>query len=180
MTRRRKTREEWTNGKRLTRMELISFDNLLQVLGEYGQAIRNEYQDNLIRSDRVASGGLLNSVEFEVIQQGRRFLVNLNLAEYWRFLEEGTKPHLPPISALLDWIKVKPILPRPGDNGKIPTPLQLAFAIRNKIGKEGTEGSQDLQKAQRTIMPQWEEKIADAFTRDVQGTMDGFIIEFFK
>ena len=34
--------------------ELISFENLLQVLQEYGEAIRNEYQDNLIRSERIA------------------------------------------------------------------------------------------------------------------------------
>lgn len=160
--------------------ELISFENLLRVLDEYGQAIRNEYQDNLIRSNRIASGGLLNSVEFEVLQNGNSFKVNLLLSEYWKYLEEGTKPHYPPISALLKWIEVKPILPRPMDNGKLPTPLQLAFAIRNKIGNEGTEGTGDLQKASRTINEIYREKIIDAFTLDVQNTMDGYVIEFFK
>lgn len=160
--------------------ELLSFDNLLQVLEEYGQAIRNEYQDNLIRADKVASGELLNSVEFEVVQNGTNFKVNLNLADYWKYIEEGTRPHFPPISALLDWIKVKPILPRPDDNGKIPTPKQLAFLIARKISEEGTEGSHSLQKAAQTINDQWREKIVEAFTKDVQGTMDGYIIEFFK
>lgn len=160
--------------------ELISFENLLQVLQEYGEAIRNEYQDNLIRSERIASGELLNSVEFEVVQNGNSFKVNLLLAGYWKYLEEGTKPHKPPISALLKWIEVKPILPRPLDNGRLPTPLQLAFAIRHKIGEEGTEGTQDLQKAAQTIDEQWREKIIDAFNKDVQDAMDGYIIEFFK
>lgn len=180
-TRTRRRRQTWNDGKEHTSMaELISFDNLLQVLEDYGQAIRNEYQDNLIRADKVASGELLNSVEFEVIQNGRSFKVNLNLAEYWKYVEEGTRPHFPPISALLDWIKVKPVLPRPDDNGKIPTPLQLAFAIRNKIGKEGTKGSESLQKASQTINVQWRDRIVEAFTKDVQNTMDGYIIEFFK
>ena len=160
--------------------ELISFDNLLRVLDEYGQAIRNEYQDNLIRSDRIASGELLNSVEFEVLQNGTSFKVNLNLASYWQYLEKGTNPHKPPISALLKWIEMKPILPRANDFGKIPTPLQLAFAIRTKIGKEGTEGTADLQRAAQTINDQWRDKIVEAFTQDVQNTMDGYIIEFFK
>ena len=160
--------------------ELISFDNLLKALEEYAIAVRNEYQDNLIRSDRVASGDLLNNIEFEVLQNGTSFKVNLNLASYWKYLEEGTKPHKPPISALLKWIEVKPILPRPLDNGRLPTPLQLAFAIRHKIGEEGTEGTQDLQKAAQTIDEQWREKIIDAFNKDVQDAMDGYIIEFFK
>lgn len=160
--------------------ELISFENLQKVLQQFGEEIRNEYQDNLIRSNRIASGDLLNSVEFEVVQKDASFKVNLLLSEYWKYLEEGTQPHKPPISALLKWIEVKPILPRPLDNGRLPTPLQLAFAIRHKIGEEGTEGTQDLQKATKTINEQWRDRIIEAFTKDVQNTMDGYIIEFFK
>lgn len=160
--------------------QFLSFDNLLKALEEYGIALRNEYQDNLIRSDRIASGELLNNIEFEVIQGDRAFKVNLNLASYWKYIEEGTPPHFPPVSALLKWIEVKPVLPRPFDNGKIPTPLQLAFAIRHKIGTEGTEGSPDLQNAVQKINEEHRQKIIDAFTMDVQNTMDGYIIEFFK
>lgn len=36
--------------------ELIKYDHLKEVLERYAIALRNEYQDNLIRSDRVASG----------------------------------------------------------------------------------------------------------------------------
>lgn len=160
--------------------ELITFDNLLQVLEEYGAAIRNEYQDNLINSDRIASGGLLNSVEFEVVQQGNYFKVNLNLAPYWKYLEEGTRPHFPPVSAILKWIEKKPVLPRPLDNGDLPTPKQLAFLIGRKISEEGTEGTHDLQKAATSINEQYREKIIEAFTKDVQNTMEGYILEFFK
>lgn len=159
---------------------LISFDNLMAVLQQYGESIRNEYQDNLIRSGRIASGNLLNSVEFEVIQDKRRFKVNLLLAEYWKYIEDGTRPHFPPVSVLLEWIKVKPVIPRPDANGRIPTPKQLAYLIGRKIANEGTEGSQDLQKASKTINDEWREKIAEAFTKDVQNSMDGYVIEFFK
>lgn len=160
--------------------ELISFDNLLKALEEYAIAVRNEYQDNLIRSDRVASGDLLNNIEFEVLQNGTSFKVNLNLASYWKYLEEGTQPHFPPISALLKWIEIKPVLPRPFDNGRIPTPRQLAFLIGRKISQTGTKGSPDLHNAVTKINEEHRQKIIEAFTKDVQNTMDGYIIEFFK
>ena len=180
-TKERRRRLTLRDGKRLIDMgELITFENLQKVLQEYGEAIRNEYQDNLINSDRIASGGLLNSVEFEVVQQGNSFKVNLNLADYWIYLEEGTKPHFPPVSAILKWIEMKPVLPRPLDNGKLPTPKQLAFLIGRKISEEGTEGTHDLQKAATSINEQYREKIIEAFTKDVQNTMDGYILEFFK
>jgi hypothetical protein len=159
---------------------LVRFDNLLKALEEYAIAIRNEYQDNLIRSDRIASGDLLNNVEFEVLQNGAAFKVNLLLAPYWKYLEEGTKPHFPPVDALLKWIEVKPVLPRPDKNGKLPTPKQLAFLIGRKISEEGTQGTQDLQRTTRSINEQHRQKIIDAFRMDVQNTMDGYIIEFFK
>ena len=63
-------------------MELINLEHVRGVLEEYAQAVRNLYQDNLIRSDRIASGDLLNSVEYRVIQDGAEYEVQLSLAEY--------------------------------------------------------------------------------------------------
>lgn len=167
--------------------ELISFDNLLQVLEDYGEAIRNQYQDNLILNDRIASGELLNSVEFEVLQQGNSFKVNLNLAEYWKYIEEGIapagkygNPGWKAFPFILRWIEIKPVLPRPMANGDLPTPKQLAAMITRKRAEDGSEGSHDLHKAAESINDQWRERIIEAFTRDVQDTMDGYIIEFFK
>ena len=160
--------------------ELITFDNLLKALEEYAVAVRNEYQDNLIRNDRIASGDLLNNVEFDVLQNGTSFKVNLMLASYWKYLEEGTKPHFPPLSALLKWIEIKPVLPRPDAQGRIPRPEQLAFLIGRKIAAEGTAGTKDLQSAVARINEEHRQKIVEAFTKDVQNTMDGYIIEFFK
>lgn len=164
----------------MARNALISFDNLLRVLNEYGEAIRNEYQDNLIRSDRIATGDLLNNIEFEVVQENMRFLVNLKLRKYWEYVEQDTKPHAPPISALLKWIQAKPVLPKPNENGDLPTPLQLAFAIRNTISVVGTQGSEDLHKASMSIADEYRSKIIEAFRMDVENNMHAMIIEFFK
>ena len=107
--------------------ELLNTENLQAVLMEYGVAVRNLYQDRLILHDRIATGDLLNSVEVHVEHNGGTYEVQLDLAEYWRYVEMDTEPHWPPPSAILKWIRAKPVLPRPLKNGKLPTPEQLAL-----------------------------------------------------
>jgi hypothetical protein len=51
---------------------------------------------------------------------GRYLTISLNLQDYWKYVEDGTRPHFPPIEDILQWIKVKPVLPRKR-KGKLPT-----------------------------------------------------------
>ena len=51
--------------------------------------------------------------------------------------EAGIPPGEPMRKAILDWIKVKPVTPRPDKHGRIPTLKQLAFLIARKIYDEG-------------------------------------------
>ena len=147
-------------------MELLNFENLRQTLEEYGQEVRNLYQDKLITHDRVASGELLNSVEFEVEGDGQRWEVSLNVAKYWKYVENDTRPHWPPVNKILEWIRVKPVLPRPDKNGKLPTPEGLAFLIARKISRVGTKGTHDLEESIEEINERYREKIVYAIARD--------------
>lgn len=148
--------------------ELIELNELTLVLQEYAQEVRNTYQDNLIRSDRIASGDLLNSVEFNVEKNGNVYEVSLQLQDYWKYIEKGTRPHWPPVSKILQWIQVKPILPRPGKNGQIPTPQQLAYLISRKIAKNGTKGSADLERAKSSVMDTYRARIEIALGHDLE------------
>lgn len=149
-------------------MELIRFDRLRETLEAYGEEVRNLYQDNLITHDRIASGGLLNSVDFEVTGNGQRWEVTLSLASYWKYVEYDTKPHWPPLDKILEWIRIKPVIPRPDKDGKIPTPQQLAFLIGRKISRVGTKGSEDLQDALDAVNAKYREKIVYAIAEDGQ------------
>lgn len=151
----------------MEKVTLIDFANLQRVLEEYGNEVRNMYQDNLIRHDRIATGELLNTVESRVEVNGRIYSVVLSLQDYWRDVEEGTKPHTPPVEDILRWIQVKPVLPRPGANGRIPTQRQLAQMIVRKIARVGTEGSHDLEDAVNTVHASFAERIAEALDTDV-------------
>ena len=147
-------------------MELISFDNLRQTLEEYGQEVRNLYQDKLITNGRIASGDLLNSVEFEVEGDGQRWEGSLTLAKYWKYVENDTRPHWPPVNKILEWIRVKPVLPRPDKNGKLPTPEGLAFLIARKISRAGTKGTHDLEESIEEINAKYRDKIVMAIAKD--------------
>ena len=146
----------------------LTFTNLQAALEKYGEEVRNLYQDNLIRADKIATGTLLNSVEFSVEQYRRRFDVVLTLADYWKWVEDGRKKGtLPPPSAILKWILAKPYIPKPNDNGRIPTPQALSWAIAKKIEKKGIDPTPALKRASEDTFARMEQDIADAFAKDV-------------
>lgn len=148
--------------------KLIDLPHVQAVMEEMAIAIRNEYQDNLIRNDRIASGDLLNNIEYEITRGDFTYTIYVKMKDYWYFVENGRKAgKMPPIDNILNWIRVKPVLPRPNAKGKLPTPQQLAFLIARKIGEEGTQGTQDLRKATDTIWDTFEDRLYEAIDEDV-------------
>lgn len=148
--------------------KLIDLPHVQAVMEEMAIAIRNEYQDNLIRNDRIASGDLLNNIEYEITRDDFTVTIYVKMRDYWYYVENGRKAgKWPPIQNILDWIKIKPVLPRPNAEGKLPTPQQLAFLIARKIGEEGTQGTQDLRKATDTIWDTFEDRLYEAIDADV-------------
>lgn len=158
----------------------IQWNNLEKVLEEYAIELRNKYQDNLINSDRLASGELLNSVEYIIEKDNISISVSLQLAEYWKYVEWDTKPHWPPVDKIKEWIRVKPILPQPDSRGKLPTPDQLAYLIGRKINELGTTGSNDLHNAVEEINERFLELIEEAITKDIDEVATVILTEYFS
>lgn len=145
------------------------FENIKDVLNDFGKYLVEEYKDQLILNDVNASDELYNSVVYSVSQNKNVFEVKLELADYWKYVENGRKAgKWPPISAIEKWIEIKPVLPRPMDNGKLPTTQQLAFLISRKIGLEGIAPRPLLQKSVDNIWNVFEEYIAEAFAKDLE------------
>lgn len=157
----------------------MEFNNLRSVLLDYAIALQNKYKDNLLLSDRVATGELVKSVQYKLDFKDKEFIIYLELEDYYKYVENGTKPHFPPVNAILNWIKAKPVLPTP-INGKLPTPNQLAYLIGRKISIEGTEGSHDLEKSSKTISEEYEELILEALEKDINEDLDQTFIMFYS
>ena len=145
---------------------LFNPSNLLRILEDLAKDIRENYKDHLEQHDRVASGDLLRSISTEIEVSGTTYIVWLNLADYWKYVEYDTKPHWPPKDAIDRWIFIKPVIPRPDKNGHIPTPEQLSFLIRRKIAEDGTKGTHDLRDTENAVLPMYEERLLEALERD--------------
>ena len=94
--------------------------------------------------------------------------ITLQLQDYWKYIEDGRKPgKFPPVGAIMRWIEVKPVIPRPNDFGKIPTPKQLAYLIGRKIERDGIEPFPALKTTKEELDKLYHEKISVALGHDV-------------
>lgn len=99
---------------------LSEFPKVAEVLERYGREFIEQYKINLVQSGRPASGRLAESLNYQVSIGTNVYAVDISLLDYWKYIESGTRPHWPPVSAIREWIKVKPVIPRPMANGKLP------------------------------------------------------------
>lgn len=90
-----------------------------------------------------ASGNLVDSANVTVDYDGRYFNIYFEIQDYWKYVENGTQPHFPPVSAIEEWIRVKQLVPQ-AINGRVPSTKGLAYMIARKISREGTQGNQAL------------------------------------
>ena len=159
---------------------LNEFPKVAEVLERYAKEFIELYKVNLAMSGRPASGRLSNSLNYKVSIGTNVYAVDISLLDYWKYIESGTRPHWPPVSAIREWIKVKPVIPRPMANGKLPTESQLAFLIGRKISRVGTEGINDFERANQEIFSRMEMSIAEAVTEDLQRQVSIIFTDFEK
>lgn len=156
--------------------ELIQFDNLRAVLEEFAQEFKDNYRAELVAHGRFTRDGKdrlidsldANTVEAMIREGDEAWTVTINLNDYWKYVENDTRPHWPPPDAIQRWVEIKPVIPRPDASGRIPSPRSLAYLIGRKISREGTTGSHDFQTAQETTMDRFRSRIRVAMIKDVQ------------
>lgn len=145
------------------------YENVKAVLNKFGKLLVEEYRNNLTEKNVNASYALYNSISYVVESNVTNFEVTLNLEEHWKYIEKGRKAgKYPPISAIEKWIEIKPVLPRPMSNGKLPTTKQLAYLIARKIGLEGIAPRPILQDSIDDVFALMFEELEEALMKDVQ------------
>lgn len=155
----------------------MEFKHLQEVLQRYGEAFRNKLQENLLKDGSNASGALTNSIRYIYEGKGGTFSVSIGLEDYWKYVNDGTKPHFPPVSAIRKWVEIKPVIPEADANGRVPTVAQLAFLIARKISREGTEGTHFFDKTQEEINDYFLLSIEKAVSEDLDEEVDSVLIQ---
>ena len=150
-------------------MDLMEYPHLADVLREFSDYFRNNYEQRLIAHDRYATGELLQSIRTEVRAGTTTYDVVVHLRDYWKYIEDDTRPHFPPPDALLRWVEVKPTLPRPFVlNGKEISPKSLAYLVGRKIASDGTKGTHDLAEAKDTTLAVFKARVLEAVGHDLR------------
>lgn len=85
----------------------------------------------------VDTGALRGSVDYQPLQKGGRIAVD---APHAAIIEEGSRPHSPPVAPLQEWAKRKF-----GVSDK--EAKQIAFAVRKRIKESGTKPRRYMAKA---------------------------------
>ena len=166
-------------------MELIDLSELQKVLQDLANDIRDNYKEHLQYNDRYTERGvpsgyskrLIDSVTTQVVVGDNAYEVTMTLNDYWKYVEDDTRPHFPPVSKILEWVNIKPVIPRPDANGRIPSPKSLAFLIGRAISERGTKGSHDLEKVKDGVIPMYRERIAAALGRDMENYIRKIMVE---
>lgn len=155
------------------------FENLMNVLAEYGEEVKRLYQSRLMADDKLATGNLINNVETFIAYKGTEFVVYLRLEDYWKYVEKGIAPagkyKNPGWKAypfILKWVEVRRILPRP-KNGKLPSTQNLdtlyrqsAYLATKKIVEKGIEPGNQLQESVQAINNKYLPLLQEALDKD--------------
>ena len=128
------------------------------------------YKTAITDSGHISSGNLASTASYKVEVSGKYIELIFVLQDYWKYLENGTKPHFPPIDAVEKWIIAKPIIPR-AMRGRVPSTKQLAFLIAKGISERGTKATKLLQN---TIDNSNDliEKMMDEITKQLEKEID--------
>lgn len=120
-------------------MNSIDKSSLRQQLLPIVNNFVEQYKAGLDKADaKTSRRQLIDSVKGSINYDGKYVTVDISLQDYWKYVEYGRRPgKFPPVDKIREWIRVKPVLPRPMANGKLPTENQLAFLISRSIAEKG-------------------------------------------
>lgn len=152
--------------------EALTLDRTIAVLNEYAQAWANAYTAELVAEGKRATGDLIKSVSGEVVVEGDIYSAVLNVADYYKYVEWGRRSggKMPPVSAILKWVKVKPVIPRANTlTGRVPTQEQLAWAIAKSIQQNGIKPTYAVRDTNDITFRAFENRLRQALQEDLEG-----------
>ena len=152
-------------------------DNLLQAADAVGRAYIIELTNQLISADKKASGDLINSLDYEVIEVLGNILIRVKAESYLKNVDQGRKKgNFPPVGAIEKWVKTKRIQFK-DKKGKFTTYKSTAFAVARGIQKNGIKPTKVLDKAKKNILSTMKEILLEATKKDIKEYINKILTE---
>lgn len=160
--------------------QTLKWENVSRVLNEFGREFVEVYR-NRLASDNVntTQASLSKSVRHYEVRGSNWIAIDIELLDYWKYVEYGRRAgKWPPLSAIEQWIRIKPIVPRAYGGKKPPTTKSLAYLIARKIGLEGIRPRPLFAKTLDSLMRSFDKALSEAVAQDVDGAIDIIIKEY--
>lgn len=140
-------------------LELRNLKGQLEALGREYVA---ELTRQLIREDKVVTGNLINSLDYEVLQATNGLVLRILSDDYLTFVDEGRRPgKRPPQKAIQKWVENR------GIKIKGQTPAQTGFIIARSIGKKGIKPTNVIKKTQEALFKNIQTLISKGIELDI-------------
>jgi hypothetical protein len=133
-------------------------------------------------TNAVASGTLEKSLKYRLQIKGSSINISIyakgKASNYFLARENGRRPgKQPPVDAILEWMRIKPIKLRDKESGKFKKSTeelkrQVAFLIARKIGKQGMKGWHAFDYAYENIWDEYEAQVVAAYQKDFTATLE--------
>lgn len=119
----------------------MAFNQLSDALRQVGGLVVRRLSQGLQEDNAIASGRLDKSITFRAFSQDSIVGVNIEMEDYWQYVDEGRKPgKMPPVSKIAQWLTYPNVKEKIGarDTDNVE---HLAYSIAKKIGTKGTKGN---------------------------------------
>ena len=153
----------------------MDFKQLKTATGELGEAYVKELYIQLSSLDKKASGKLLRSLDYKVLEVLGKVVLKLEAEGYLKYVNDGRRPgKQPPVSPIKKWIKQKGLKGRDA-GGRFIKDDSFAFLVARSIGKKGIRPTGVIEKTIKIIMRTKSDILAEGMTKDLDIELDKII-----
>ena len=155
------------------------YTNTAAELEVIGGLIIQRLADNLDANNTNASGSLKGSITLHLEPNGLGMFIDP--LDYWDAVDEGTRPHTPPRSAILKWLSYPNVRDKL-KKGKSDAAFgeseakSIAYLIQRKIKHYGTEGTNFFTNVVKSgIFDDMAGALADSMEQDILAILNNQI-----
>jgi len=143
--------------------------NLKKALDEVGRDLVKTMVKKLIEADKDATGKLIKSVDYKVVETANGVIVQLLSADYLKNVDEGRRPGAkqPPSKALDRWIVARGIAPR-DKKGKFISRQSVKFLIARSISKNGIKPTNVIKNTINEVYTNKQKLLVEAAGKDIE------------
>jgi hypothetical protein len=151
--------------------------NLDKAFDGLGKDLVKTLVKNLLSANKKATGNLIRSIDYKVVEKANGFIVELLAADYLTNVDEGRRAgsKQPPLSALDKWVVARKIAPR-DSKGKFLPRQQVKFLIARSIAKNGIKPTNVINKTINEVYNNKQKLIEKAAIEDLNALIDKIMV----